>query len=279
MATLTPSGERVIILLNESFVPPTIFADTNISFGTSTPAPEGSNGWDTEVIATGIPGLGYYGTAQINYTRVQLSTLEGLLTVYSQEPFTLQNVCDAANAQFGAFLDPSDFQTPSFPTLSTGQTGSVTLQAASSSLGWQGQFDVTLAYGKQQLAAAIGNNRLNVLTDALTGSNGQLNGATFMANIDFTSYRDALKPVLYYPGMWYQYWGFTDLAAVQNICQQIGIPAFPGPQWNSQVADYATSQVSGANKNFDRVVVFGPVQGGRFWPSSMYFHYNVLENR
>lgn len=279
MAAMTPSGEQLVILLNESFVPPTIFTDTNLVFGAPTDAPEGATDYDTVVVATGQPGRGYYGPAEIHYTRVPLSNLEGLITLYSEAAFTLQNICDQMNSQFGTFLDPTDFQTPTLPTLSPGQSGSATLVAASTSLGWKGQFDIALNYGKPFLNSAIAVKYLNVLTDALTGTNGYLNGATFMANIDFTSFRDALKPKLYYPGSWYAYWGFTDWPTVQSICNKIGIPAFPGPAWNSQVADYATSQLTAANKNFDRVVVLGPIQGGRFWPSSLYFHYNVLENR
>jgi hypothetical protein len=232
------------------------------------------------VTATGIPGRGYYGPADIHYTRCPLSNLEGLVTLYSTAAFTLDIICSQLNAQFNTFLDPSDFQTPTLPTLSPGQSGTATLVAAANSLGWKGQFDLTLSYGKPYLSTAIGSNHLATMTDALSNNPyGRLDGVQALWNFDFTSYRDALKPVLYGAPNWWQYWGFTDWGAVQNICQKIGIALFNAPQWNSQVNDYPTSQVANANKNFDRVVVLSPVLVGRYYGSSMYFHYNILENR
>lgn len=282
MAVLTPSGEQIIILLNETFVPPTIFADTNLLFGTPTPAPDGATDYDTVVIATGIPGRGYYGTAEIHYTRCPLSNLEGQVVLYSTSVFTLQAICDQMNALFDTFLDPTDFDTPTIPTLSPGQMATVTLTAASASLGWEGSVDVTINYGKPYLSTAISSNRLSVLSDTMPTASGAPNlGSTIMFTQDWTSYRDALALKTYNPGFWYAYTGFTDYVTISNVLKQIGLPAVPQPAWfNTSIGDYPTSQVAGANTKFDRVVVLNSyVIRSAYWPGNMYFHYNLLDNR
>jgi hypothetical protein len=277
MAAMTPSGEQLVILLNETFVPPTVFTDINLVFGTPTDAPDGATDYDTVVIATGQPGRGYYGTAEIHYTRVPLSNLEGLLTLYSETGFTLQSICDGLNNEFATFLDPTDFQSVTIPNIPVGGSGQITLVAADSSLGWKGQFDLPLTYGKPQLKGAIASNKLAVLSDGLST---WLDGRLFLWNFDFTSLRDAIKPKYYPINQYIGYSGFTDFATLSSVCLKLGIPGFPNPGWvNTGVSDYSTAQIADSNKNFDRVVIYSPVWGGRFYRSSLYFHYNVLENR
>lgn len=279
MSVLTPSGEQLVILLNETFTPPTIFSDANISFGTPTVAPDGSTGFDTIVIGTGIPGLGYYGTAEIHYTRCPLSNLGSSITLNSETAFTLDMLCSMLNSQFATFLDPTDLVPITIPPLTIGNSEQVTLTAADSSLGWEGSVTITLTYAKPYLKSVIGNVELATMTDALTGSSGFLNGKQFLASIDFTSYRDAIKPTLFNSGLWYANWGFADYTSLSDVCSAIGIPSFPQPDYRSSVTDYATSAVPDSNQSFDRVVVYNQVLGGKFYPGPIYFHYNLLDNR
>jgi hypothetical protein len=277
---LTPSGEELIILLNATFIPPTIFADTNITFGTPTPAPEGATDYDTVVFGTGIPGRGYYGSAEIHYTRCPLSNLAGLVALYSTAPFTLAIIVDQLNSQFDTFLDVSDFVPPTIPTLTAGQMATVTLTAASSSLGWEGSVDIVINYGKPFLPSVIGSNKLFVLTDGLNAANGQVSGPVIMADLDFTSFRDALAIVTQNPGTSFAFAGFADPNAIYNVCLAIGLPPIPLPQYGwTGVADYATSAVAGSNTNFDRVVVMTSNVRSRYYPGPLYFHYNLLDNR
>lgn len=271
----TPSEQKLTDLLNITNLPPKLFDATRLTYGVPE-AVSGASDHDTQVLATAIPGMGYYGEQMIYYTRINLNVLESQVNLYSTDPFTLDTIVSMLNAQFDTFLTTDDLLAQNIPTLTPGNFEVITLQAAPSSIGWQGQVDITITYGKPQLPAVIGSRSLRVLK---WNDYPYRNGLEFMWNIDFTSFRDALKPKLYSPGTWFQYWGFTDYEAVADVCHRIGVPWFPAPQWNQQVTDYATSQIQGANTAFDRVVVMGFVQGGLFnkYDGYLYFHYNNFD--
>lgn len=271
----TPSEQRLTDLLNITNLPPKLFDNTRLTYGTPE-AVTGQSGYDTQVLATAIPGMGYYGDQMVYYTRIQLSVLAGQVNLYDTDPFTLDKIVSMLNGQYDTFLTTADLQAMTIPPLSAGQFETITLVADPTSIGWQGQVDIVITYGKPQLPAVIGSRSLNVLK---WPDYPYRNGLEFMWNIDFTSYRDALKPKQYAPGTWYTFWGFTDYEAIADICHRLGVPWFPAPQWNQQIADYATSAVQGANTAFDRVVVMGPIQGGLFskYDGYMYFHYNNFD--
>lgn len=275
---LTPSGEKLVVLLNETFSPPTLFSDQRLTFGVPTDAPAGATDYDTVVMGSAIPGMGYYGEAEIHYTRVPLTNL-GSVTLASLSGFTPQTLIAALNAQCQAFLDVSDFQSFTVPDIPVGGSTPLTLSADPSSLGWKGSITLTLSHDKPQLSSVLGNKTLNAMTSPNAGY--RVNGKATLFYVDFTSYRDAIKPTLM--SMWPLPapggWGFANYVAVADICAQLGLPGFPAPAWNAQVSDYATSAVPDSNQNFDRVVVYGPIQGGALYPGPLYFHYNLLDNR
>jgi hypothetical protein len=275
---LTPSGEKLVVLLNETFTPPTIFDDKRITFGAPTDVSGQFADYDTVVMGSAIPGMGYYGDAEIHYTRVPLSNL-GTVTLASLTGWTNASLIAALNAQCQAFLDPVDFQAFTVPTVDVGQTAPLTLTADPTSLGWKGSITLTLAHDKPQLSSVVGNKTLATLSDGLSTPGAR--GRAMLFNVDFTSYRDAIKPTL--QPMWPLPapggYGFADYAALSDVCTRLGIPGFPAPQWTMQVADHATSEIADSNKNFDRVVVMGYVGAGAFSPGPLYFHYNLLDNR
>lgn len=277
--TLTPSGEKLIVLLNETFSPPTIFSNTRLTFGTPTDAPEDATDYDTIVSSSAIPGMGYYGDAEIHYTRVPLANL-GDVTLASLTAFTPATLVAALNAECDAFLDVTDFETFTVPDVSEGSSAPLTLTAASTSIGWKGSITLTVLHDKPQLSSVISVKTLNAIASP-NPTNGYVNGKAFLFNVDFTSYRDAIKPTLQpmFPLPAPGGWGFADYASLADICARLGLPGFPPPQYNAQVADVATSQVPDSNQNFDRVVVYGFVPGGALYPGPLYFHYNLLDNR
>lgn len=277
MSTLTPSGDQLVILLNETFSPPQIFNDQRITFGVPTDAPEDATDYDSVVIGSAIPGMGYYGDAEIHYTRVPLTNL-GDVTLASLTAFTPATLITALNAQCEAFLDVVDLETFTIPTIPEGGSAPLTLTADPSSLGWKGSVTVTILHDKPQLSSVVGSKTLGALPDP-NPANGWVNGKALMFNVDFTSYRDAIKPTAYEVQQGWYYAGFADYDALADICARLGFPGFPAPWVNSQVADYATSAVPDSNQNFDRVVVMGYVPGGSMYPGPLYFHYNLLDNR
>jgi hypothetical protein len=274
MSSFTPSGDRLTQLLNETFLPPKLFSDQRISFGVPTVAV--ADDYDTVVFADAIPGMGYYGSAEIHYTRVPLANIGDAVTLQSEDQFTLDSIAAQLNGMLDTFLASADFVPVAIPTLEQGQTAPLTLTAADSSLGWKGSVDITLSFDKPQISSVINPKALSTLKSNIPDS-GIINGKALMFNVDFTSYRDALIPVQRPYGATY-YYGFADYAALAGVCRLIGIPGFPDADVYHPATDHATSSIADSNQSFDRVVTL-PIASGSMAPSVLYFHYNVLENR
>lgn len=272
----TLSEQKLTDLLNISNLPPKLFDHTRLTYGA--PQAVAGSGYDTQVVATGIPGKGYYGDQTISYSRIDLSVLASKVSLFDVNPFTVDSIVSMINAQYATFLETSDLVPPSIPTLTQGgASGTVTLTADTSSIGWKGTVDITITYGKPPLTSVIGSKMLSTLKWA---DYPYRNGLEMLWKIDFTSFRDALA-VKYYQAnpIYLSFNGFTDYEKISDICIKLGIPWFPGPGWNQQVSDHATSEVPGSNTAFDRVVVMAPVQAGFFrtYDGALYFHYNNFD--
>lgn len=270
----TPSEQKLTDLLNITNLPPKLFDATRLTYGVPEAVTD-SPDYDTQVLATAIPGMGYYGEQMIYYRRINLNVLESQVNLYSTDPFTLDTIVSMLNAQFDTFLTTDDLLAQNIPPLSPGNFEVVTLQAAPSSIGWQGQVDITITYGKPNLQAVIGARVLNVLK---WRDYPYRNGLEFLWNTDFTSFRDALAPTQIKVGS-LTYTGMADYASVADVCHRIGVPAFPAPGFYSNVTDHATSELPNANQAFDRVVVYGPIPNGLFatYDGYLFFHYNNFD--
>lgn len=270
----TPSEVQLTNLLNITNLPPKLFDDTRLMYGVAS-AVEG-DGFDTQVLATAIPGMGYYGDQIISYTRINLAVLAAQVNLFSLSGFTLDSIVAMLNAQFDTFLDVSDIIPLNIPVLNPGDFETITLVATPGSIGWQGQVDITITYGKPQLNAVIGSKTLRVLK---WNDYPYRNGLEMFQNTDFTSFRDSLARTL---AANKSFWGFANYAALADVCTKLGFPWFPAPNVSQQVQDFATSQVSGSNTAFDRVVQYGPIQQGQFntyngFDGYIYFHYNTFD--
>ena len=276
MSDFSQSADEIVIALNNQFLPPKLFSDKRLSF--DVPQPAAGEDYDTTVIAHAIPGMGYYGDATVRYNRISLAMIGDQTTIVlqSEEQFTLQSICDQINGDREAFLDVVDLEPVTPPTLNPGDTVVITITASASSLGWKDSTTVTLSYGKPQLNAAIRNKSLLVLKSQMA-TDGSVNAKALLYNTDFTSYRDAIRPVQRPYGATF-YWGYGNYAALLGVCRQIGVPGFPDANVFAQVQDYATSQIADSNPSFDRVVV-GQVASGPLAPGPIYFHYNNLDTR
>lgn len=275
MAT-TKSADKLTVLLNETFLPPKLFSDKRISYGT--PIAVEANDYDTIVEATSIPGMGYYGVADIHYTRVPLgniltvNSLEELI-LFSEETFTMQKVCDQLNAQFGTFLDPVDLAPLTFPDLSSGQSATVTLTAADDSLGWNGSVALTITHAKPVLEAVIGNRKLAVLG---WKEYPKMTGRDWLFHIDFTSCRDIMLPVQDPVSFW---WNYADYDRFLDVCVKAGIPPFPAISTGQGVTMTVspTSAVPDSNQAFDKVLVVNVASSGYFYGTPLYFHFNEFD--
>lgn len=265
---MSQSSEKLIILMNETYFPPTEFDDTRITFGTPTAVDE--DGWNTELPVDGIPGKGYFGEATVKYTRVPLSRMLPVsgtgITLNSQDPFTLDIVCNQLNALSGAFVDPADLEDVTFPTLTPGESSPVTLTAADDSIGWIGTVDITVLNALPNLSNVVGTTALPVLTWAGTPP-GMITGRAFLWTQDFTSLRDALLPD---PDTQ----SYTDWDSLQSsLLNRLGMASFPP----GKIIDYATSDVADSNQDFDRVVVQASVMSTNQLIGPIYYHYNTFD--
>lgn len=272
----TPSEQKLTDLLNVTNLPPKLFDVTRLTYGTPE-AVTGQADYDTQVLASAIPGMGYYGDQLINYTRIDLSVLETQVNLFSLNGFTMDSIVSMLNAQFATFLTTGDLVPATIPPLSAGQFETVRLFADPSSIGWQGQVDITITYGKPQLNAVVGQKTVNALK---WRDYPYRSGLEMPWNTDFTPMRDSIKPTLYGKA----YYGFADYETLSDICTKLGFPWFPPPNVNEQVGDYATTspQAAGSNTAFDRVVIYGPIWSGFFnvmngFDGYFYFHYNNFD--
>jgi hypothetical protein len=292
MSTTTDSKQKLILLLNDTFNPPKIFSDQRISFG-APQAVDGQDTYDTEVQANAIPGMGYYGSALVRYTRVDLS-VHPVLQLSSLDQFTLDAICTQFNGLNGSWLTANDLLPPTIPTVAQDESAPLVLEAAPNSLGYKGTITVTLQHAAPQLASYVHNRVLMAQLGLSFDDYGHATGRDWYWNIDFTSMRDALvlKPV-------YQtfrsaqgtyqaqiYTTITDVQAIYTVLRKLGYPVFGAPgiryakgySYYQSASDQPTSAVADSNKNFDRVVIIGEGDGAN--PRSpVYLHYNILENR
>lgn len=258
------SVDRMIVILNESQQPPIEFTNINLAFQTpevDTP-PEGQD-WNTKLVLQGVLGRGYYGTAPVFYRRIPLSQL-GSIEVRSDSGFTDAMIIDMINNLLGTSIGYDEIEPMTIPEIAVEESSVITITAKSTSLGWIGDTDITLYHGRPYFNSVIASRLLAVLKHDINNVNGLPYAKDLSYNLDFSSYRDALKrnPTNLYP---------VDVAALQDVTNKLGFPS-----WNSgRLFDYPTSQVADANKSFNRVAVVDLNSNGMVGP--IYFHYNLFD--
>jgi hypothetical protein len=259
------SADRLIIILNDEQQPPKEFTSRNLLFDVpvvDTPPEEQTGKWNTKLTLEGVPGRGYYGPADIYYRRVPMSDL-GAVEIRSTSGFTDEQIVSMINNMLGASIDPSELEPIDIPDIALDESKVITITAKPESLGWYGSTTMTLTYGRPYFNSIIADRLLSVLTHGIANVNGLPYAKDLSYEFDFTSMRDAFAKN---PS------GFmTDPATLIAKTIELG---FPG--WNAgRVRDYPTSQITDANKNFDRVAIVDLNSGGMIGP--IYLHYKLFD--
>jgi len=252
------NSERMIIVLNDQFLPPKEFTDKRLVFGDAQVTTD--NDRNTKVDIDGIPGKGYYGGVTVYYNRLNIQDLISEFTYRSDQQMTKEIVITNLANRYGIEIDPDDFEDFEIPTLEEGQNVILTLTIKPTSVQWTGSIQAYLEYGKAWLDAEVTRTTLDRLkhpNPSTTRSYARL--ATW--GYDFSGIQLALKPTAQ--------GNYTDWNTVSALCQALGIAQFTA----NKIVDKPTSQVPDANPLFQRVVIQSTVYGGLL-QGPLYFHYN-----
>lgn len=256
------SADKIRQLLNDTNLPPKEFTERNLRM--DLPVTDIGEGYNTRLGLEGIPGRGYYGTDDVFYRRIDLSTINRQTPVRTTTPLTPQVVLDLFNSVTALFLTLDDVEPFSPPQLTDGQSGQVTIVAVENSLGFTGSAVIPLEYGRSWLDSMVGVRTLPVLTHPVPRVDYRKSARMVTWSKDFTCLRDALLPD---KKSQYSDWGVLVAA-----CLEMGIPSWV----QAGVGDYATSAVPDSNPLFDRVVIQRNVLSNQM-VGDLYFHYNILE--
>lgn len=256
------SADKLRQLLNDTNLPPKEFTERNLRM--DLPVADAGEGYNTRLGLEGIPGRGYYGTDDVFYRRIDLSTINRQTPVRTTTPLTDQVVLDLFNSVTALFLTLDDVEPFTPPTLNDGESGEVTIVAKDTSLGFIGSAVIPLEYGRSWLDSMVGVRTLPVLNHPVVRLDYRRSARMLTWSKDFTSLRDSLLP-----DKKSQYSNWSVLVAA---CLDMGIPSWV----QAGVGDYATSAVPDSNPLFDRVVIQRNVTSANM-VGDLYFHYNILE--
>lgn len=256
---MASANSKLLDLVNAENLPAKLLTDINVTFSAPAPTTEGG---DTVVTITGVPGRGYRGSVDVTYQRVPLTLVAPTASLRSTNQFTQAAVVSMLNAMFGLFLTVDDFEDFTPPTLGLDESETLTLVAKAESKNFTGSIETTFFFGRTLLDSAIGARILGVLNHPIFPSMRSARMQTW--NIDFTCIRDAILPV---KGK------YGDFEIVQACCAYYDIPAWV----EGGITDQATSAVADSNKAFDRVIIQQNVNGGGAIKGDIYLHYNNLD--
>jgi hypothetical protein len=250
--------ERLFVVLNEQFVPPKEFNQKRLEI--AIPEAVDEHGRNTRLTVSGIPGRGYFGDVDVYYDRGDIAGSVIDFTFRSDVPLTHDNIVKAMAVKCDIEINPEDIDAFDQIPLTEGQTQTVILTVAETSVQWYGLVEITVEYGKQWLDTVTGVTDLDVLQHPSRDATRQ-SARVAMWGMDFSGLYPALKPTA--KG------AYSDWAAVQTLTRKLGIR-----DWmQGTVVDMATADVPDANPLFERVVIQSSVVSGLL-VGPVYFHYN-----
>lgn len=252
------NAERIFVVLNDQFNPPKEFTELRLTFS----IPQDTTEFEKNTLLTisGVPGKGYYGEVDVYYDRLDIADYVGPFDFRSLAVLDRASIVAALASYFQVEIDPDDFEDFTPPVLADGESTTLTLKVADTSLQWKGEFDASISYGKSWLDMAIGRRALDIYKIPFS-SGVKMNGRMATWGADFTGAQFALKPDA--KG------DYTDWDTVQAVAARYGLPAW----LKGKVVDKATADVPDANPVFQRVIIQQTVVSGLL-VGPLYFHYN-----
>jgi hypothetical protein len=256
------SADKIRQLLNDTNLPPKEF--TSINLRMDLPVADVGEGYNTRLGLEGVPGRGYYGTDEVFYRRIDLSSINRQTPIRTTIPLTAQVVLDLFNTVTALFLTLDDVEPFTPPALEDGDSGEVTIVAVESSLGFIGSALIPLEYGRSWLDSVVGTRTLPVLRHPIAYIDSRRSARMLTWSKDFTCLRDSFKLD--------KISQYSNWQVLVSACLEMGIPSWV----QSGAQDYATSDVPDSNPLFDRVTIQRNVTSSGM-VGDLYFHYNILE--
>lgn len=272
MPIYNKNGKQLVFdLINAANPQPVPFTENNCVIEKVTPGNWTVDGvtYNTQARVRGQPGQGYTGSKIVYYNRLSLPTLLIYVnpTVQSYSATDLHSVLPVFNRNYGLNITVADVQNAALSNPNTpNYTGTVTMTPlASSPLLTANTAALTYLRGLPYLDVYVVSTVLDAyihpVTD-VTKKSAQL----LTYGLDFTDYAN----LLLVDGT-----GMPNFSALQQVLTQTyGLPAWDAPLNSNYVTDNATANVTGANKNFDRVVVQTGISNSQV-VGFAYYHYMV----
>lgn len=249
-------------IFNDTYLPPKDFSNLRLRYYNLTPTTDYDR--NTKVVVEGIPSKGYYGNVIQYYNRLDISQVFPSITVHSLDPVDMSKLFPIILKKSGCDLSIGDFIDFGTITLTDGQSTTFGLTVADTSLQWTGAISITILYGASWLDTEILTNEISLTTLVHpSGSDALYYGKMLTWGYDFSFAYRWLKP----NSRWYM----TDFASVLSLALRLGLPEFT----NNQVQDLPTSQVTGSNQAFQRVVLLSNTGNSQI-VGPLYFHYNPI---
>lgn len=265
------SRNRLFTAMNEQFLPPKLFEDVRIAFGTPEALTEEPYRGLTRIQVSGKSGKGYYGSVSLDYRRLDVVSLtdisEGMIELRKYNGWTVSDFTRQLNGLFNAGLSDAEIVVNDGQPIITpepGQSLDTTIRVTADSVAWYGEVPVRITNAKAYFTAMLPEKEL----DAIQFPHGKRDypaAWVSMYYMDFTAYRDAIA----IDSVTRQ---FKKPELVLDLMKRLGFPSFEV----SDGVDRATMDVPESNQTFDRVVVLQGTGNQQFY-GPMYFHYNLFD--
>lgn len=260
--------DTLVALINASNALPQPLTTDELTFGPPSLNTTLDNGTNLVLIPR-LESSIYAGRIQVLYQRMNLSqAFYGIVPeVKAPGGADLYSLIPAINLALGLELTSEEFDNVSLNWLASGGQVYIELRAKAESVAYTGGFRVKYYRTKKTLAEVLKDLELALFSyPNVTAGKRSLSMLTH--DLDFSADRASLK---INGGRW------ASPTAIATLMANAGFASFPSAAGNILIGltDLPTTAVSGANTEYDRVVVQRNVLGGDY-AGDAYFHYNLL---
>lgn len=274
MAIYSKSPKALLLdEMNRVNAAPLDLTDTNCKLGKPTVIPTTTEGYNTEIVVSGIQFRGYVGSVTFRYKRLDLALLFKNFPMTFDAP-GLTNVWGGipnVDARYGLNFTQEDLT-----NLGLVDGGNYTVTADANSLMYIGQCDARYRNAGYRLGDVIYERNLETYNHPLTATDiatGYLSAAMRSYGLDLTDEFNIVTAMVDGPmGSGVNYTSGGSQALVQTLVG-MGFPSFDFTK--ASIATYAQGVIAVANVKYDKVAVISGIVDNNI-KGPIYLHYNLL---
>lgn len=270
MPLVPDATTRLLAIINQANPNlPVPVASNNLYFGNARLTTNATDGATSTVPTVGVLGSVYGGYVDFTYKRLNLSTIYDEIPIMSGVgASTLYGMLGIVNQFLGLNMTENDVVDTDVATLQDGASVNINIQSKPGSLGYTGALVLQYNRVRPPLYSAVRNNELNVQTyDNIDPTLLKRDIGMMMWNVDMSPY--GLASLVGSTKAWK-----NDATIAAIMKQQFNITDWPASVAKT-LTDYATSQYTGANTAFERVIVQTGIVGSTYIGTAL-FHYNPI---